>query len=313
MRPAILFFAIACAAVCSALRHVPPLLTTLAHRRQCKVAPLQSSFDVDPVVIAEGAAVLGGLYGLFKVFIYSKFQYTQASIIGGIPISEIGNKVVEIDARDGKNVFYLPKNSDYTAIMMVDETDEKKRRDKLTLNEQLILECVGKANINSMNLRGRVRGRSQEIPSKSMDCVISTGGLARSTEKGELLNEVYRMLRPGGVFVFVEPESKETISLLEQTFPREIVPTTSSKDSKVGGKLESKLKNKKYKKKQTLEMELNEMSEGSNVSEVEETPTTSDIADTADASSSGALPGLTFDVISNFGIENFISGIAVRP
>lgn len=259
--------------------------------RQKYTSQLLLSLDADPVVVAEGAAVLGGLYGLFKVFVYSKFQYTQASIIGGIPISEIGNKVVELDARDGKNVFYLPKNSDYTAIMMVDETDEKKRRDKLTLNEQLILECVGKANNNNLNLRGRVRGDHKRF-SKSMDCVISTGALARSTEKGELLNEVYRMLRPGGVFVFVEPENKDTMSLLEQTFPREIVQSTNTKAIKDGTKFESKMKNRKYKKKQTLEMELNEMNGSTDDGDIETELVVSDatgapVAETTSASNGG--------------------------
>lgn len=35
-------------------------------------------------------------------------------LVGGIPT---GSNIVELDAVDGKNVFYLPKDSFYTAIM----------------------------------------------------------------------------------------------------------------------------------------------------------------------------------------------------
>jgi hypothetical protein len=69
-------------------------------------------------------------------------------MLGGIPSSSGYTKVVELDAQDGKNVFYLPKNAEYTAIMSKDagETDEKKKKEKAAINEQLILECIGKAN-----------------------------------------------------------------------------------------------------------------------------------------------------------------------
>ena len=54
--------------------------------------------------------------------------------------------IVEIEAIDGKNIFYLPKKSQYTAIMSVTENDPVKAKEKSRLNEQLILECIGKAN-----------------------------------------------------------------------------------------------------------------------------------------------------------------------
>ncbi len=66
-----------------------------------------------------------------------------------------------------------------------------------------------------LGLSGRVRFKTQEIPSKSVDCVISIGALSRSIIPVEIIQEGYRMLRPGGLFVFVEPDGKnQTINQL---------------------------------------------------------------------------------------------------
>jgi hypothetical protein len=71
-------------------------------------------------------------------------QYMTASLVGGVPE---GSSLVEIDAIDGKNVFYLPKGIDFTAVMSTgNDADMKKQKEKARINEQLILECIGKAN-----------------------------------------------------------------------------------------------------------------------------------------------------------------------
>ena len=102
----------------------------------------------------------------------------SASTINGIPANF---QVVEIDAKDGKNVFYLPKGTDYTAVMAAsNDGDEKKRIEKGKMNEQLILESVGKANREGLGLRGKIRSRTQEIQPRSADCVISAGAMGRS-------------------------------------------------------------------------------------------------------------------------------------
>ena len=41
-------------------------------------------------------------------------QFISAGIVTGIPSQ---SSVVEVDAQDGKNIFYLPKGTDYTAVM----------------------------------------------------------------------------------------------------------------------------------------------------------------------------------------------------
>jgi hypothetical protein len=91
-----------------------------------------------------GVGIVSGLFLAFKLAIYWRMQYLTASIIAGIPS---GSSVVELDATDGKNVFYFPKAIDYTAIMSVGtDSDPKKQKEKAKVNEQLILECIGKAN-----------------------------------------------------------------------------------------------------------------------------------------------------------------------
>jgi hypothetical protein len=96
-------------------------------------------YDVT-IPAAIGVASLG-VIGT-KVLGYWKSQFAVAELIGGIPPN---CQVVELDAQDGKNVFYLPKGSEYTAIMKAD-SDPKKMKEKANMNEQLILECIGKAN-----------------------------------------------------------------------------------------------------------------------------------------------------------------------
>jgi hypothetical protein len=41
-------------------------------------------------------------------------QFISAGIVTGIPPNSC---VVEVDAVDGKNIFYLPKGTEFTAVM----------------------------------------------------------------------------------------------------------------------------------------------------------------------------------------------------
>ena len=96
----------------------------------------------------------------------------------------------------------------------------------MAVNEQLILSSIGKVNVQqSKQLKGRIRERSQEVPSKSADCVLGVGAVSRCGF--EAVNEAFRVLRPGGLFVFVEPQTRRggesTLALIEQVTP--IVPT----------------------------------------------------------------------------------------
>lgn len=166
-----------------------------------------------------------GVLGLVKLTSYWKIQYETAEMLGGIPSK---SKVLELDAKDGKNIFYMPKGVDFTAVMSPGD-DPEKQKDKNQLNERLILECIGNANRGGMELSGKVRMRTQEVASRTVDCVISTGALARSPNSVETVLEVYRMLRPGGLFVFIEPDGGDSVvSTIGKEFPARIVGTASA-------------------------------------------------------------------------------------
>eukprot|EP01038_Epipyxis_sp_PR26KG_P009269 gene9269-12486_t len=207
--------------------------------------------DFDTYQIAGGLAVIvGGTYGLVTTIQYYRMQYIAASLYGQMPPD---SDILEIDAEDGKNVYYIPEKSRYTAIMPVKENDPNKKKVKSQLNEELILKCVGETNKEGMNVSGKVRQRTQEIQTKSMDCVVSYGAIDRATTGGvELLNEVYRMLRPGGLFVFVEPDKdQEFLNKLYKVFPEEIVGGQSAGE-----------KTKQYKQKKAEEMKIAKKGKG---------------------------------------------------
>lgn len=92
--------------------------------------------------LTSGVLSIIGVYGLLKLFIYWSMQLKTAELLSGIPPNL---SVVEVGAVDGKNIFYLPKGSDYLAVMPL-VGDENKQKEKAKLDEQLILECIGKAN-----------------------------------------------------------------------------------------------------------------------------------------------------------------------
>lgn len=93
--------------------------------------------------LTSGILLAAGSYGLLRLGIYWRAQVLTASLLGGIPPN---SKIVDIGAVDGKNVFYLPKGSDYTAVMNP-KGDPTKQKEVMRTNEQLILECIGKANV----------------------------------------------------------------------------------------------------------------------------------------------------------------------
>ena len=137
------------------------------------------------------------------------------------------------------------------------ETDPKKIKEKAGLNEQLILESVGKANGMGpegkyMGLKGKVRSGTNEIPSKSADVVLSSGAITRATsDRGLIINEAARMLKAGGLFVFIE---KEDSVMLVEKFLQNVVAGRS----KIAGGSAGKGKDKKLgrRKQRKLDMEL---------------------------------------------------------
>ena len=165
-----------------------------------------SMFDVGHIHVGplEVAGALGLLLGGFQFSVYWRMQFVAANMFGRIPE---GSTIAELDAKDGKNIFYLPRGIDYTAIM-AGETKPDKEEEKLKLDNQLVLESIGKANQNGLNLRGKVRRSSRQVDKNSLDAVISAGALGRAKpgqDRVRVVKEAYRMLRPGGLLIFVEP------------------------------------------------------------------------------------------------------------
>ena len=250
-------------------------------------------------------------FGLFKFIVYSRMQFVTASMIGGIPPR---SNIVEIDAKDGKNVFYLSKECDYTAVMPIAETDPKKIKDKSSINEQLILESIGKANVGGLKLSGKLRQKTQDISSKTCDVVISVGALSRSSNSYETLMEVNRILRPGGLFVFVEPAIGETIKTIESIFPKEIISTDSA-----GAKLEkAKAKDikkdkskKKSKKSKNNDVETFAIDDDANDDD-DDINSNDNNKDDEVISKPIVRPGLTYEVLQNI-IDPYITGIGIKP
>jgi len=162
---------------------------------------------------------LGGIGAAVNFAAYAKLQVETAQLVGGIPRDSV---VTEIDAQDGKNVFYLPPGIDYTAVM------PSQSKDKAAINEQLILESVGKANgmlasaTTGGGIKGKLRSKTQEIRPKTQDVVLSVGAIGRAADKALVVNEALRMLKPGGLFVFLEPGGDDVLELVKKFFPEKI-------------------------------------------------------------------------------------------
>lgn len=283
-------------------RYVPSTSTLL---------PLQ--LDVGGVEIDSGTATNAilalGLVGAgVNFFSYARLQLETAQIIGGIPRNSI---VTEFDAQDGKNVFYLPPGVDYTAVML----SSGKSKEKAAINEQLILESVGKANgalasaSTGGGLKGKLRAKSQEIKPKSQDVVLSIGAINRASDKALLVNEAFRILKPGGLFVFLEPGGDDVIDLIKVFFPLEIAqksPPSSSASPSV-----SQATNGKSTKRRKTVASASEVS--APVETVEDVaPADDGLPQLASSTGAASKPGIVSAPVS-VPLRNFITGIATRP
>lgn len=298
-----------------------PLSLQFNHNRSFKMVDLPDFItSIEPSTIAITSAVL--LAGT-KLAEYSKMQYVTASILGGIPDNF---KIVEIDVRDGKNVFYMPKGTDYTAVMLPNESDPKKLQEKMRINEQLILECVGKANRNGLGLRGKVRTKTQEISAKTVDCVVSVGAINRGQSAIEVINEAYRMLRPGGLFVFIEPDSTgDMVDKILNVFPEKIVGDISAGAKAAAYKAreieELKTNRPKKDKKRKITDEINDILTAESKEKIVEVKllnietgvsTPVETSSTEPIGAPKVRPGITFEKIQNI-FDSYVTGIAIRP
>ena len=213
-----------------------------------------------------------------------------------------------------------------TAVMLSND-DGTKKEEKIKMNEQVILESVGKANRGNLGLRGKVRTRTQEIEAKSMDCVISTGAMSRcDSPVEEVVNEAFRILRPGGLFVFIEPDDGSVIEKVTSIFPEKIVGSESAgkKAEKAQARKEKdKIKKKNKGRKQSITDEIEQILASKNDDMMQEyrkdesADVRADIlpdskAEMVDQFQLKERPGISFERVSNL-FDPFVTGIAVRP
>lgn len=279
-----------------ALRLQPSLL------RQRSLGPRFLSFggaELDSGVATSAILAVGALGAGINFLSYAKLQLETAQIVGGIPKNSL---VCEMDAQDGKNVFYLPPGVEYTAVMR----SSSQSKEKAAINEQLILESVGKANgalasaTTGGGLRGKLRAKTQDVRPKSQDVVLSIGALGRcgaTEDKALAVNEAFRMLKPGGLFVFLEPGGEDVLELVSKFFPlviEEPVAAQAPEDAASGGGGGGKKAGRRK--------------SGSGGGESEESTTMSAPATTG----ARTRPGIVAAPI-DVPLRKFISGIAVRP
>lgn len=254
---------------------------------------------------------MAAVAALFKVSVYSRMQYTTASLLGGMPPNSI---VVEMDAIDGKNIFYLPKGVDYTAVMPIKEQlDANKLKEKSKMNEQLILESIGKANGmggSNYGLRGKLRQKSIDIPNRSVDCVISTGAITRATDKIGLLQEIARILKPGGLLLFVENDKDQIIATMQKIFPEEIIQKQLVDNEVIAPKKKSKRRNTESNSDNSSSS--NSSDDMSPVTAALETSVSIDGTDNKKKVTKISKPGMRFERLDNI-FDPYVTGIAVCP
>jgi SAM-dependent methyltransferase len=277
--------------------------------------PLQLlGVEMDSTATTSAILALGALGAGVNFFSYAKLQLETAQIVGGIPKNSV---VTEMDAQDGKNIFYLPPGVEYTAVML----SSAQSKEKAAINEQLILESVGKANgvlassTTGGGIRGKLRTKTQDVKPKSQDVVLSVGAIGRrsgSSEQALAVNEAFRMLKPGGLFVFLEPGGEEVLELISKFFPLEIEEPVSGPDA---GAAEGAGQRRKGKAAVTTAAAA---AAAAAASEAQSLEANSPAAAAAAAESPGVprltrkRPGIVAAPIS-VPLRKFVSGIAVRP
>ncbi len=106
-------------------------------------------------------------------------------------LADVGGEVLEIGFGTGLNLPHYPAH--VRRITTVDPNPGMNR-----LAHRRIAE--GGMSVDQRTLRG------EQLPfaDESFDCVVSTWTLCSIPDAGRALGEVYRVLRPGGQFVFLE-------------------------------------------------------------------------------------------------------------
>ena len=134
-----------------------------------------------------------GIYSRFFARFYDRFVAEYDTYIEPRKrelFSEIGGTVVEIGAGTGANLKFLPKDCRWIGVEP---------------NTYMHPQILDKARIQGVS--AEIRAASAEgldVPDSLADIVVSTLVLCSVQDVDRVMNEVCRILKPGGRFVFIE-------------------------------------------------------------------------------------------------------------
>lgn len=215
---------------------------------------------------------LSGLFLLLDYAVnYARSQIYIAELYSGIPKSVVDIVEIDaVDPKTmfyiPKNTSFIGLNLQIFDSLVEQAmfgsrlTITEKKQKEMKTYEYLIEQAMNQVNTNSIALEqnkgivtGKARFRTSELSSKSSDCMISVNAFQRlrrrilrkfkeqtaplqakllDDEQTALFKEIYRVLRPGGLFCFYEAIEEANVAedgsnfsfikYLRQTFPAEI-------------------------------------------------------------------------------------------
>jgi hypothetical protein len=151
-----------------------------------------------------------------------------------------------------------------------------------------------------------------EIPGRSVNVVVSIGALNRAGTRDrqlELLNDAYRVLKPGGLFVFMEPDGDgQKIPAITTVFPKDIIKKAEAGEEEAGGEQQKK----RGKRKKASKAPQEDPYAYETPPPMDGTSLTESLEEKEEDRAAVVLPGVTFERLQNFA-DPYITGIAVRP
>ena len=118
-----------------------------------------------------------------------------------------GASVVELGARDGKHLHYLPRGVGAVMVSIAPDVDKGAARVSQAAQQALVFECS-----TSTHADGGAGAVNTGLPSSAYEVAFSIGALGRAEKAGgrsavnEGVREAMRLLQPGGRLVFCERE-----------------------------------------------------------------------------------------------------------
>ena len=116
-----------------------------------------------------------------------------------------GASVVELGARDGKHLHYLPRGVGAVMVSIAPDVDKGAARVSQAAQQALVFDCS-----TSTHAEGGTGAVDTGLPSSAYEVAFSIGALGRAEKVGgraavnEGVREAMRLLQPGGRLVFCE-------------------------------------------------------------------------------------------------------------